>query len=635
MEHKLYAPLMLSTLDDETRPVYLEKMKKAGTDFVFIAPNRLFGDENEQQFANFEKSLRYYQENGYSCGAWISTIGLCGRLSSHDLALTKDFDLVKGMLNEGYPGTDQFCFLSDGLFAHTVETIRLCVNAGARMIMLDDDLCLSLRGLGCACDKHMKLFREKYREPITREEIYKKVTGGAPNPCRSAWMATVGDSLIDFCTRLRAEVDAIDPTIRMGFCTGYTSWDEEGADALTLVKILAGNTRPFLRLTGAPYWVWTDRFKGQNMQSIIEFARQQVEWCRGVDIELFDENDSFPRPRHLVPASYIEIYDQCLRFACDVGAFKYMYDYTSGPDYENGYLRAHLANKPLRDWIDANALPEADGIIVADTQRKLEHITLPEDGGHWRYTTEVFRNGQRFITKNSLPVKYSGTDNTCVVFGECARFVDPAQYKQGLILDIPAALILQQRGYDVGLVQCEEKLPWFERFGEKQIVGISEVCRSGVTYRVEASEKAQVLSRYVFEDKSEAPGCYRYDAPDGIQYLVYAFDGGSAPTMESAVYCSYYRPRQLADAIRRMGGRIPAVACECPDLYVLASADKDSVSVWLANIRADVAYAPVFELAEEYTRCEVIGGSAVLQGKTLAFETDIPAYACAGFRLYK
>ena len=94
MEHKLYAPLMLSTLDDETRPVYLEKMKKAGTDFVFIAPNRLFGDENEQQFANFEKSLRYYQENGYSCGAWISTIGLCGRLSSHDLALTKDFDLV-------------------------------------------------------------------------------------------------------------------------------------------------------------------------------------------------------------------------------------------------------------------------------------------------------------------------------------------------------------------------------------------------------------------------------------------------------------------------------------------------------------------------------------------------------------
>ena len=32
MEHKLYAPLMLNTLNDETRQIYLEKMKKAGTD---------------------------------------------------------------------------------------------------------------------------------------------------------------------------------------------------------------------------------------------------------------------------------------------------------------------------------------------------------------------------------------------------------------------------------------------------------------------------------------------------------------------------------------------------------------------------------------------------------------------------
>lgn len=635
MKHKLYAPLMLSTLNAETRKRYLEKMKKAGTDFVFVAPNRLFGDENEAQFENFRESLRFFESNGFPCGAWISTIGLCGRLSEHDQALTKDFDLVKGMLNEGYPGTDQFCFLSDGLFAHTVETIRLCIEAGAKMVMLDDDLCLSLRGLGCACDKHMELFYNKFGSRPGREEIYKQVTCGAPNRYRTLWMETVGDSLKDFCARLRAEVDAIDPTVRMGFCSGYTSWDEEGADALTLAKILAGNTRPFLRLTGAPYWVWSNRFNGQSLASIIEFVREQTVWCDGVDIELFDENDSYPRPRHIVPAAYCEIYDQCIRFAGNVGAFKYMYDYSSGPDYENGYLRAHLAHKPLRDWIDENALENDEGVIVIDKMRKLAEVTLPEDGGHWPYTTEVFRHGQRFINKNTIPVKYTGTDNTCVIFGECARFFDPTAYKQGVILDLPAAVVLQERGYDVGLKAYSKEVAWNETFGPDKIVGIGEAIKSGTMYRIEAADDARVLSEYIFQDKTKAPSCYRYDAPDGVQYLVYAFDGNSAPTVESPIYCSYYRQRQLVDAIRGMGGKVPVITYEAPNLYAVAKSDEDSIAVWLANINPDTVYAPVFELEDAYTRCDVIGGRAHLEAGKLVFETDIPAYECAGFRLYK
>jgi len=635
MKHKLYAPLMLSTLNEKSREQYLEKMTKAGTDFLFIAPNRLFGEENEAQFENYAESLRFFERKGFKCGAWISTIGLCGRLSDHNLELTKDFGLVKGMLNEGYPGTDQFCFLSEGLFAYTVETIRLCINAGSRMIMLDDDLCLSLRGLGCACDKHLEIFYSKFGSRPSREEIYQNVTGGAPNRYRTLWMETVGDSLKDFCARLRAEVDAIDPTVRMGFCSGYTSWDEEGADALTLAKILAGNTRPFLRLTGAPYWIWTDRFKGQSLASIVEFVREQIVWCDGVDIELFDENDSYPRPRHIIPASYVEIYDQCVRFSGNVGAFKYMYDYVSGPDYENGYLRAHIANKPLRDWIDANALESDEGVIVIDKMRKLEEVTLPEDGGHWQYTTEVFRHGQRFISKNSIPVKYTGMDNTCVAFGECARFFDPTTYKKGVILDLPAAVILQQRGYDVGLKSYCKETAWKETYGPDQIVNISESVQSGTMYRIETAENACVLSEYIFQDESHSPSCYRYDAPDGVQYLVYAFDGNSAPTMESSIYCSYYRQHQLVDAIRDMGGNVPAITYEAPDLYTIAKSDEDSLSVWLANIRPDTVYEPVFELEDTYTRCDVIGGSAFLKDGKLVFETNIPAYECAGFRLYK
>ncbi len=635
MEHKLYAPLMLRTLNEETRGIYLEKMKKASTDFVFVALSRWFGDETEEPFTALEENLRFFESNGFACGTWIPTIGLMGRLSEHSKKVTKDFDRVKGMLDEGIPGIDQFCFLSQGLFDLTVNIIRRCVKAGAKLIMLDDDLCLSLRGLGCACDKHMKLFYEKFGSRPGREEIYKNVTGGAPNRYRTTWMEITGDSLRDFCARLRAEVDAIDPTVRMGFCTGYTSWDEEGADALTLAKILAGNTRPFMRLTGAPYWVWQDRFKGQSLASIIEFVREQTVWCEGVDIELFDENDSYPRPRHIIPASYCEIYDQCVRFAGNVGAFKYMYDYSSGPDYEDGYLRAHLAHKPLRDWIDENALENDEGIIVIDKMRKLAEVTLPETAGHWEYTTEVFRHGQRFINKNAIPVKYTGKDNTCVVFGECARFFDPADYKQGIILDLPAALILQQRGYDVGLKSHIVETAWNETFGPDQIVGIGEAIKSGTMYRIETAADACVLSEYVFQDKTRAPSCYRYDAADGAQYLVYAFDGNSAPTVESPIYCSYYRQQQLVDAIRAMGGSVPAINYKNPNLYTVAKSGGDSLSVWLANINADTVYTPEFELEDTYTHCDVIGGKAHLADGKLVFETDVPAYECVGFRLYK
>jgi len=626
---------MLGTLNKETRNIYLEKLKKAGTDFVFIAPERLFGDENEAQMENMAESLHFFTEHGFCCGVWITTIGLCQRLSDHDLTLTQDFNLIKGMLNEGYPGSDQFCFLGGGLFEHVAKTIHLCIKAGAKLIMLDDDMCLSLRGLGCACDAHLELFYQKFGSRPCREEIYRNVVSGSPNRYRTLWMETMGESLKDFCSRLRAEVDAIDPAIRMGFCTGYTSWDEEGVDALTLAKILAGNTRPFMRLTGAPYWIWTDRFKGQSLASIMEFVREQAVWCKGEDIELFDENDSYPRPRYIIPASYCEIYDQCLRFSSDVGAFKYMYDYTSGPDYENGYLRAHLANKPLRDWIDANTLTNDEGIIVIDKMRKLAEVTLPPDSDHWHYTTEVFHHGQRFINKNAIPVKYTGTDNTCVVFGECARFVDPACFKKGIILDLPAALILQKRGFDVGLCDYSPMTAWYETYGPGEKVAVGEVIDSGMMYRIRTKESARILSEYIFQDDSKSPSCYRYDTPDGTKYLIYAFDGNSAPTMESPIYCSYYRQRQLVNAIREMGGSVSAVTYEAPNLYTVVKSDETSLTVWMANINPDVIYTPVFELEKTYSRCDVIGGSAHLEDGKLIFDTDIPAFSCAGFRLYQ
>jgi hypothetical protein len=99
----------------------------------------------------------------------------------------------------------------------------------------------------------------------------------------------MGDSLRDFARKMRESADKVDPSIRMGFCSGYTSWDLEGADAIELTKIFAGDNKPFLRYTGAPYWVPQVRFKGQSLQTIVERIVQEIN--RAYESENFIYNE--------------------------------------------------------------------------------------------------------------------------------------------------------------------------------------------------------------------------------------------------------------------------------------------------------------------------------------------------------
>ena len=636
-KEKIYAPLMLSTLNDETRPQYLKLLKEADVDYLFIAMDRKYGDENLAQLDNYKKSYEYFNKEGYDCGAWIQTIGLPFSMNKNDTEKSKHFTKISGLLEEKVPeNRNSFCVLDRNLVEYCKETIKICIDSGYKMIMLDDDLCISLRGAGCACEKHLKLFYDNLGYQISKKEIYDNLTKGKPNKIRSIWMKTIGDTLKDFCKELREYVDSINPEIRMGFCSGYTSWDEEGADAIELAKILAGNTRPFMRLTGAPYWVtWQNRFNGQNFQSVIEFIREQVAWCneKAPEIELFDENDSYPRPRHIVPASYMEIYDQALRFSTESGSFKYMYDYTSLPSYELGYVKAHNKNAKMREFILNNKGKEDEGIIIFDEQRKLEGVSLPENGGHYDFTTEVYKNAQRFITKHAIPVKYTGTDNTVAVFGEVARFFEPEKYNNGIILDLPAAIILQEKGYDVGLISYEKDSPWLEHFGDKEKVALS--LNKGVTYKLEVAENAEVISRYEFDGSVFAPSSYIYENEDGQKFFVYAFDGNSAPTLISPVYSSYYIRKYLCEAIIKMGGKLPYFINDCTDLYTIANKDENSLYIFIANMGADILYEPEFSLFDNFSKVDIFGGEAEIVDNKLKFKTDIYAFTTVCVKLYK
>ena len=121
-----------------------------------------------------------------------------------------------------------------------------------------------------------------------------------------------GDTLRTFCKTLRDALDEVDPTVRMGFCAGYTSWDVEGVDAIELSYILAGNTKPFLRFTSAPYWYQGQRFGQTPLATFIEFARIQAAWIKNENIEVFTECDTYPHDRYHTPLAHIQCFDALL-----------------------------------------------------------------------------------------------------------------------------------------------------------------------------------------------------------------------------------------------------------------------------------------------------------------------------------
>ena len=291
---KLYVPI---TMDNEhSTELYNEDFKKLGVDHLFLAECSRLVHMDDERYAkaieNIRKHIEIYEGLGYECGVWISTIGYGAPLFSTAEG-RKSYTSIRSIV--GRDGGDAICPTDKTFVEKVCKNVTDLARAGAKMIMLDDELCLSVRpGLGCACDNHLAEFSRRIGRKVTLEELPKLLFTGEANEERKVWLEMQGDTLRSFCRTLREALDKVDPTVRMGYCAGYTSWDVEGVDAIELTHILAGNTRPFLRFTSAPYWFQAQRFGQTPMATFIEFARMQAAWVKDEDIDVFTECDTYP-----------------------------------------------------------------------------------------------------------------------------------------------------------------------------------------------------------------------------------------------------------------------------------------------------------------------------------------------------
>lgn len=654
--YKLYVPVMNNSRSPEDLELLAGQLKKAGTDVVFIVFDRVLDSDKmlEDKLVSFKKAKKFFESRDFEVGAWIApSIGYGGISSADNGAPEKYTHIVtdRGRVLEG-----AYCPLDDNFKNDFLNTIKKVAETGVGHIMLEDDYTLSggktHREHGCFCEKHLKLLRERTGRDLSPEEFGDKLYSGDGIECRHKFLKLMGETLQALTKNIEKTIHSVNPDIRIGLSANASSYRLEGVDFGKLSKLTAGKTKPFIRLTGAPYWEQIPAFA-----ACIEAIRLQAHWLEKSGAELICEGDVYPRPRHWIPSAYLEGYDMILRAdgGCG-GILKYMTDYTSKADYETGYIDRHIKNLSHYEEIAKRfGGKKSVGLNIIEDTHCFENGDFTDD-----ITRENYHNygdyqpyiSQWFAVDNSLPTAYGQKGCASLAFGENANYINEETLKNGVIIDAYAAKILMKRGIDVG-IRAYEKAPHMsvEYFCGEDDYTVATVNPSAVFYDFELKDGAEVLSEFLkigggfgnygehlWKNAPKCPACYFYENEHGHKFLVYSFVAELAwgkGVWTKGLFRSYYRQAQLCKGIEKLRGkRLPAVCLKNPEVYILCKRDENSMAVGIWNFFADSVINPQIILDDEYAGIDFYNCAGTLKENVVYLDDELAPYSFAFFTVY-
>lgn len=636
--YKLSIPVVVST-DQFRKEETLQELQRAHADRVMLALGEIPFDPQDRaaQLKKLEEYIPYYQGNGMEVGVWVwSFMRKDQNNDTHGCELR--------ISHTGELSKQSYCPLSPGFIADTQEFFTEIAKLNPDIIQFDDDYSITNSGASsarCYCHRHLSRMQEILGEEIDRETLYQKAFTGKSNRYRHAVLQASAESISHFSSEIRKAVDQVNPKIRISLCSVMGAWDMDGTNAIQTAKTLAGTTKPLLRLINAPYWAASKAW-GNRLQHTIELGRMQYQWCAGEDIEVMSEGDVYPRPRHKVPASYLEGYDTALRFAgITDGILKYMLDYNSSPRYETGYIDRHVKHEPLYQQIQSRfSHQKSVGVRVYNAMTKYANADMTGIENAFRYGWDMFfSRAARLLTDNTIPTTYEGTGCCGIVFGENARHLPAEALDNGLILDIRAAKILIEQGIDVGIQSIGSLIqpkintsgcstPQFLYYPAE-----NEYTTTGYgpesAYEIEPMPDAEVITT-VRDPFGEIPDTILYTNGNGQKFMVFCFD---AYFTEEDRYRSYAMQRQLYKAVEWLSGKpLPVQCAGHPDLYIQCKKSETDTGVGLWNFFPDEIEEPTILLDKAYTSLECINCTGQLEGNVVKL-SQLNPYGFAFFTL--
>ncbi len=618
--YKISVPVMNENVTRYTPERTYRQLKAFEPDRIFLALDRYTLDTEKRQEAlrTLEANCRFFKSKGYEVGAWI-----CAFMLSDS-----PFTCMKSLKGQDF--SENMCPADEDFLSFAASYTEDIAKTGVDIIMFDDDLRYGFLGEapGCVCKNHLKKISEILGEDVTEEIIRENVYLGGKNKYRDAYIKANGDAFRAFAKKMREAVDKVDENIRLGACACLNSWDIDGVSAEELSLIFAGKTKPFFRLIGAPYWAAL-RAWGISLQDSIELSRMECSWTKNRDIEVFSEGDVYPRPRTLVPASFLEGFDTAMRAAgCTDGILKYGMDYVSAPEYETGYARFHQRNRELYSDIEKHfTAKKSIGVRVYEAPCKLADAVFEEE---YHIDNLFFSLSARTLAYNSVPTVYEGKGLCGAVFGENARHLPEDAFENGLILDITAAHILTQKGIDTGI----------SSFGEKTTAGRFEIftdndnrisTMAAAVRDITLNATADILS-YTEKASRRIPLSYFYENARGQRFLVLNI----IPDINNPNILRHYeRNRQYTQGISRLSGKpLPVETGGHPSLYLQCKEDETSLSAGFWNFFADTVIEPEIRINIDFSDIEFIACKGEFRDNKLIL-SDISPFGFAGIVLKK
>lgn len=621
--YKISVPVMNTSVDRQGREKLLEGMKRLGAERVFCAQATgcCRSPLKEKELEALKKNCEYFKKEGFEVGAWMWTFQL------ND---SEGFTHMRAP--DGKESQTLICPLDENYVELQGTFIAECAKTGIDLIMFDDDFRYGFQdmGLGCTCEKHLALMEKELGEKIDPTCLKDYLYAGGKNKYRDAFIKANGIALEYFAKRMREYVDSADENVRLGFCSCITSWDMDGTTPDRLARIMAGKTKPFYRLIGAPYWAALKAW-GNRLQDVIDFERFECSRNFDKDIEIFSEGDVYPRPRYRVPSAYMEGFDTALRAAgCTHGILKYGLDYSMKAGIEDGYIKAAEHNAEAYKKIQQIfGNKNTTGIRLYVKPEKYAFTEIPERiAGTDGIQHISFTRSARVFSANGIPLTFEGEDVTGAAFGEDVNAVPAAAFENGLIIDAAAAKLLAEKGIDTGVADFGGEVQTVtERFFAPDTV----VPLDGGTWVRKLTLKDGCAVESVFETPDgDLPASFRYKNADGQKFLVFAFDGYFA---NESLYRQYTRSMQITNAAQWLcGKKLPAHLYGEPDVYVMTKENENKKAVGVWNFSVDTLFDPVLPLDGSYEITDTLNCTAEIRDDKL-YLSDIPPFALAAVEM--
>ena len=417
------------------------------------------GDLRAKALETLSGEIKFFEKAGFPVALWISSLGYGGMTDPDFLRRFPGYRPLRS-----FDGRTAAVCSTDVRWREAVAgNVRDFIKAGAKTILFDDDLVQACRpDVCCTCDEHRRRVAARLGVADVTPEQMRDAYTGAPNPLRSACLAEMGESLMEFCRAMREAADSVDSSVMLATCLSISQYDLDGVDVPQMVRLLAGKGagRPFVRMSGATYWVChpgNARNWGQGLGGVVEYLRWQAAMLRVEGIVPLDENDPYPRDVGVVPEGLCEAYDRAV--IAEGGIVRNKYVIRHNANTKNGiapeYLAAHLAGRADAERI-ADIFKDATpvGFEVFAPPHLVRDAVLPTPYAGNRTMQKFFSQPVAgiLLSANGAPTRYDRNSGApLAAFGPAAAKLPMEWLTRGVLVDRDGARILQDRGVDTGM----------------------------------------------------------------------------------------------------------------------------------------------------------------------------------------